>query len=1575
MTNNQFSCYLMGSESLLIQCAEILLERGHDVRGIITKETPLVQWVGSQNIPVLAAGQGLAATLAKEAPFDYFLSITNLSIIPDAVLALPQKGAINFHDGPLPKYAGLYATSWALIGQEGQHGVSWHTMEAEVDTGLILQQTLFDIAADETAFSLNVKAYEAAIASFAALVTGIERDTLQPVTQNLAEQTYFGRYKRPFAAATLDWAKSAAELSALVRALDFGAYENPLSLAKLFMGDAVFIVPELLVLEVDSTEEAGTVTAVSPTSITIATVTKDVQLISLLSVQGTAVSIAELNFTVGQKLPTLTAEAGELLDALNSKLVRQERFWVKRLQQQTAVEIPYAQRTNSPETARYDQRTMPIPPEVKLFSAGREQSLNDFLTVTFAAYLSRLCDTDTFDIALSSQGVQNEVNGFVPYFANNVPFRVQVNPQTAIGESLATLQDNLTLFAEKRKTFAWDVLTRYPQLKPLRQLAGQAVLPVLVEHVSAFATHEPLAGSELSLLLSEGGDELCWLFDTAVYTAEAIRTMQQQFNTFLRQITAGDGQTLAQTAILSDAEMHKLLTEWNQTELSYATDACIHTLIEQQAASRPNDVAVVYEEKQLTYQELDDRANQLAHHLQTLGVAPDVIVGVFMDRSVELMVTLLGIHKAGGAYLPLDPHYPQERIAFMVQDAAVPVLMTQTSLLDLLPAHNAQVVCIDGDWAQIGKNETTAVSSAVTPQHLSYVIYTSGSTGKPKGVMVQHGNAVNFFAGMDERIPHAPEGSSDSPGTWLAVTSLSFDISVLELFWTLSRGFKVVIFDDKIGAGDTAVAASPHAHKPIDFSLFYFASDESEEGVADKYNLLMEGAKFGDTHGFSAIWTPERHFHAFGGLYPNPSVASAAIAAITQNIQIRAGSCVLPLHSPIRVAEEWALVDNISKGRVGIAFAAGWQPNDFVLMPQNHAERKEIMFRDIETVRKLWRGETLPFDGPTGEVMVRTLPRPIQAELPVWITAAGNPETFRMAGEGGFRILTHLLGQTVEQLGEKLAMYRQGWRDGGHAGEGYVTLMLHTFVGEDMDEVREIVREPMKDYLRSAIGLVKAAAWHFPTFKQKAEASGKNPLEIFESEEITDEELEGLLEFAFNRYFETSSLFGTPARCLEITNTLKGINVDEIACQIDFGVPSGQVLKQLDLLNEVKNLATPKVGAEDFSIAAQIERHNVTHLQCTPSMARMLLLDERNEAALATLQVMMVGGEAFPASLAEQLKSIVSGRIINMYGPTETTIWSSTQQLNGSETAVSIGKPIANTQIYILDSQKQPVPLGLPGHLYIAGDGVVRGYLHRPELTDERFMADPFRENGRMYVTGDLARYRTDGKLDFLGRADFQVKLRGYRIEMGEIEALLNKHATVKEAVVVAREDVPGDLRLVAYLLANAGQTVVEKALKDYLRQTLPDFMVPARYLVMDEFPLTPNKKTDRKALPAPDQVQATTTHEYVPPSNDLEKQIADIWCRVLNVPQVGLNDNFFELGGHSLLTVQAHRELKGIVEKPLAITDLFRFPTIQTLVDYLGGNGNGSGDTAVSRSTDRAAARREAMKNRRGKNRRQRSK
>jgi FkbM family methyltransferase len=478
-------------------------------------------------------------------------------------------------------------------------------------------------------------------------------------------------------------------------------------------------------------------------------------------------------------------------------------------------------------------------------------------------------------------------------------------------------------------------------------------------------------------------------------------------------------------------------------------------------------------------------------------------------------------------------------------------------------------------------------------------------------------------------------------------------------------------------------------------------------------------------------------------------------------------------------------------------------------------------------VRRLWRGEAVALPGGAGnQVEVRTMPRPVQPELPFWVTAGGSPETFRMAGELGGNLLTHLLGQSVEELAEKIAIYRQARREHAHPGEGRVALMLHTFVGQDLDEVRRLVRKPFGEYLKTSLEL----------WKNLARSFGRD----LDSERFTEEEEDALISHAFDRYAYSSSLIGTVESCTAMVNRLKAIGVDEIGCLIDFGVDTDAVLASLDLLDQVRERSNRQAEAapelEDLTITAQIVRHSVTHLQCTPSLARLLLAEPNAVSAIGSLHQIMLGGEALPAALAEDLRLLTPAAIFNMYGPTETTIWSSVQRVDSGE--ITIGRPIANTQLYVLDQHRRPVPVGVPGELYIGGAGVVPGYLNRPELTDERFVPDPFQEryNGttverlsdhadlsdlaenrstalplyrstaRMYRTGDLARWRADGQVEYLGRIDQQVKLRGYRIELGEIEHALAQHPSVKEAVVVAREEVPGEPYLAAYVVPARGR-------------------------------------------------------------------------------------------------------------------------------------------------------------------------
>ena len=1002
---------------------------------------------------------------------------------------------------------------------------------------------------------------------------------------------------------------------------------------------------------------------------------------------------------------------------------------------------------------------------------------------------------------------------------NTVPVRVRLEPGRPLVDWLKAIRGAQTALREFEHTPLVDI-QRWSELPPGTPLF-ESILVFTPRLIGAALQEQggPWADREIRFLeqtnypltlfaYNESELLLKLAYDRGRFAADAIERCLERIKTFLEALPAHAERPLVELPLLGDRERQTLLEDWNATEGEYPRDRCVHELFEVQAESTPDAIATVFRDRSITYRELNRRANQIARRLQSLGVGPGHFVGIFLRRSIDLVVALLGTLKAGAAYVPMDPSYPRERLGWMLEDTKASVVLTQGDLVSAMPSRTTEVVCVDTAWVSDPCAErSTNVVSGARPEDIAYVIFTSGSSGRPKGVMVEHRNVTNFFRGMDKCLDFR------EPGTWLAVTSVSFDISVLELFWTLVRGFKVVLQEE--ADRTTAVGETVRHGRAVkmDFSLFYFAADAGEAS-GNKYRLLLEGSRYADQHGFSAVWTPERHFHAFGGLYPNPSVTSAAIAAITSRVQIRAGSVVLPLHDPIRIAEEWSVVDNLSQGRVGLSFASGWHADDFALMPQNYKERKEIMLRGIDTIRRLWRGEPVKSVSGTGdEIEVRIFPAPVQRDPQIWLTAAGNIETFRMAGRIGANLLTNLLGQSVEELAEKLDAYRAARREQGHPGPGIVSLMLHTFVGPDLERVRQQVRTPFLDYLRISTDLIKKARWECPAFATKPDRQ----IGSVDDSQLSEAEMQAIMDHAFDRYFQTSGLFGTPEICLQMVDRLRAIGVDEIACLIDFGVDGDSVLESLQYLNKVREWSNPAAQErsspsgvqDDYSIPLMIRRHGVTHLQCTPSLARMLAADPDSLAALRPLRKLLLGGEALPASLAAQLVPALDGDLINMYGPTETTVWSTTAPIDRTGGPITIGRPIANTQVYIVDRHLRPVPIGAPGELLIGGDGVTRGYLDRPDLTAERFIPDPFgAEPGRrLYRTGDLARYRGDGQIEFLGRLDHQVKIRGYRIELGEIEAVLAGHPAVRECVVVARESIAGDRNLVAYVAAGSASS------------------------------------------------------------------------------------------------------------------------------------------------------------------------
>ena len=509
---------------------------------------------------------------------------------------------------------------------------------------------------------------------------------------------------------------------------------------------------------------------------------------------------------------------------------------------------------------------------------------------------------------------------------NLLALRVRVPTDGTVGVFLADVKAAVVVAAANRDVPFAEVQALagvQPLFRVLVQPAGVSTQAWEEQRTTDLDTlGMEAAACDLVLKVAAVGDgvEFQAEFDAELFRPDTIERLLGQIDVVLAAMTTGAHTPLSAVALVTEGERQLLVHDWNRTDAAYDRSSCVHQLIERQVACTPEAVALVYAGEELTYAGLNARANRLAHLLIAKGVGPDVPVGVCVERSHEMVIAVLAVHKAGGAYIPMDPSYPPKRIAYMVEDSGVRLLLADSAATEAV-ASAAEVVRVDRAPAanEPDGNPLRPVSS----QSLAYIIYTSGSTGNPKGVMVEHRNVVNFFAGMDQQLgTHA--------GVWLAVTSLSFDISVLEIFWTLTHGYKVVLYSSRMALGEAPTNGKPG--DAVNFGLFYFASDEGDYAQAkgrEKYKLLLEGARFADDHGFCAVWTPERHFHTFGGMFPSPSVTAGALAMITKQISIRAGSVVLPLHNPVRVAEEWSLVDNLSDGRVSVSFASGWQPQDF----------------------------------------------------------------------------------------------------------------------------------------------------------------------------------------------------------------------------------------------------------------------------------------------------------------------------------------------------------------------------------------------------------------------------------------------------------------------------------------------------------------------------------------------------------------------------------------------------------------------------------------------------------------------
>ncbi len=845
-------------------------------------------------------------------------------------------------------------------------------------------------------------------------------------------------------------------------------------------------------------------------------------------------------------------------------LATQLAYWRQQLNGITAIDLPTDKQRPAIISYQGAKQSIILSPALSkdLKSLSQQQTATLFITLLAAFETLLYRYTGQTDIAIGTPIAnrnRSEIEALIGFFVNSLVLRADLSGNPTFQELLHRVK-NVAMTAYAHQDLPFEKLVE--ELHPDRELSRNPLfqvsfslqntpvaaleLPGIAFRAIDFDTGSAKLDLECNLWEDAGSIHGQFIYSTDLFESATIARMAGHFQTLLEAIVANPKQRLSDLALLTALESHQLLIDWNDTQKDYPQNQCFHQLFEERVDREPNAVAAVFENQQLTYRQLNNKANQLARYLQQLGAQPEVLIGLCVERSLDAIVGILGIIKAGAAYLPLDPNYPQERLNFMLEDAGVSILVTQQHLAKNLTPAEYSVVFLDGEREIIARQSPTNLTTNIVPQNLAYVIYTSGSTGKPKAVLIEHRGLYNL--GLAQRAAF----NLNSNHRVLQFASLSFDASIFEIVMALGSG-----------------------------ATLYCARKES-------------------------------------------------------------------------------------------------------LLP----------------------GTTL-------------------------------------------------------------------------------------------------------------------------------------------------------IEF--------------------------------------------------------------------------LQDNAITHATFPPSLLAVL-----PSAELPALKTLICAGESCSQDV---VKRWAFGRsFFNAYGPTEATVWSSFAEIADCKKP-AIGRPIANTQLYILDEHLQPVPVGIPGELYISGAGLARGYLNRPELTAQRFIPHPFSEKPgeRIYKTGDLARYLVDRNIEFLGRTDAQVKIRGYRIELGEIEALLVQHPAVKETAVVAEDDLSGNKRLVACVVPDRDLALNPLELRKFLKEQLPDYMIPQVFVAIAFLPLTPNGKIDRLRLQAPENITSNSTDKScIAPRTPTESTLAQIWSEILNTELVGISDNFFDLGGNSLLAIRLINEINQQFERELPLSALFLHPTIEGLADAL---------------------------------------
>ena len=682
------SCWLIGSDTLLLECAQSLLDAEHDLRGVVTDQERIRRWCVERDVPVLDGTGDWEADLAAAEPFDVLFAITWLRIVPDAVLALPRRIAVNFHDGPLPRYAGLNTPVWGLINREPEWGVSWHLMTPGVDEGPILKQVRFPVTEGETALSLNTRCLAAAVSSFPELLAEIAEDRTEPTAQDLTDRTVYRSADRPPGACLVDWTSSTDQVVAFVRALTFGPHPNPVGLAKTASAEGGHILVIDEIGRWDANQDAriapGEVVALTSEGVVVATGDGAAIIRAGRGLDGTILDLSALEagwgMTPGRLLITPEAARWMELDAADRAWGRHEPFWIRRLTAAEAADLPVG--TPGAERRGWSTVSRPLPEVVRGAFAGR---LHEAVAAALAVVLARLGPRDAVGLATPPEGLPGDA------YARFVPMNVVLEAEQSFSDVLADVAREREVVGE-RGSFLLDLPLRLPDMstEALRR-------PVVVGSVAGGEDEAIRSGVLLAVAPSPDDGTVEISFAEGPLDAADAERLGVALVACLEFAARHPETPWTDLPLVTREQRDTLLEAWNDTDRDYDRTVRIQDLFRRQVEQTPDRPALSFEGRRLTYRELDDRVDALAAELRGRGVGPDTLVGIHVDRSLDLPVAVMAVLRAGAAYLPLDPDFPPDRLAFMLEDAGAAWVLTRSELAGALPSAFAdRLLPMDG---------------------------------------------------------------------------------------------------------------------------------------------------------------------------------------------------------------------------------------------------------------------------------------------------------------------------------------------------------------------------------------------------------------------------------------------------------------------------------------------------------------------------------------------------------------------------------------------------------------------------------------------------------------------------------------------------------------------------------------------------------------------------------------------------------------------------------------------------------------------------------------------------------------